>query len=215
MAGNRLTFTQPEKKASADFVGRFRSGMVANGRPVALQTFRVTTGDMDVANKIADLYGGEPEEWETKSDEFLHVVTDASSVNIILDAPESISAKMTLWGRNAKVRSCDGTVQDDGSACQCAPSLADRRAAGRAGTGCNPDIFIAFTLADAPDLGRLKFSTGSWQMAKEIGAVQDALERVGGAARATLSLEVVEFVTKAGEQRRFTKPVIKILGAVD
>lgn len=214
MAGNRLTFTQPEKKASADFVGRLRSGMVANGRPVALTTFRLTTGDKDVANKIADLYGGEPEEWETKSDEFWQVITDVSSVDVIIDSPDAVSAKMTLWGRNAKVRSCDGTVQDDGSACACPSSLSDRQAAGRAGTACNPDIFIAFHLADAPEI-KLKFATGSWQMAKEIGAVQDALERVGGAARATLSLQPVEYVTKAGEQRRYTKPVLKIIGAVE
>lgn len=212
---NRLTFTQPDKKASSDFVARFRSGMVANGRPVALQQFRVTTGDKDIANKIADLYGGEPQEWDTKTTEFFEVMTDVSEVEIILDSVDAISAKMTLWGRNAKVRSCDGTVQDDGSPCACPSSMADRQSAGRQGTACNPDIFISFTLADAPDLGRLKFVTGSWQMAKEIGAVQDALERVGGAARATLSLQQVEYVTKSGEQRRYTKPVLKIIGRVD
>ena len=212
---NRLTFTQPDKKASSDFVARFRSGMVASGRPVALQKFRVTTGDKDIADKIADLFGGEPQEWETKTTEFLEVMTDVSEVDIILDGVEAVSAKMTLWGRNAKVRECDGNVQSDGTACQCPSSMSDRQAAGRQGTACNPDIFIAFTLADAPDLGRFKFVTGSWQMAKEIGAVQDALQRVGGAARATLSLQQVEYVTKSGEQRRYTKPVLKIIGAVE
>lgn len=212
---NRLTFTQPDKKSSSDFVARFRSGMVANGRPVALQKFRVTTGDKDIADKIATLFGGEPQEWDTKTSELWEVMTDVPEVDIILDGVDSVSAKMTLWGRNAKVRSCDGTVQDDGSPCACPSTMSDRQAAGRQGTACNPDIFIAFTLADDPDLGRLKFVTGSWQMAKEIGAVQDALERVGGAARATLSLQQVEYVTKSGEQRRYTKPVLKIIGAVE
>ena len=212
---NRLTFTQPEKKSSADFVGRFRSGMSVNGRPVATKDFRVTVGDKDIADKIADLYGGEPQEWDTKTTEFLEVMTEVSEVEIILDGPEAVSTKMTLWGRNAKVRSCDGTVQDDGTACACPSSMSERKTAGRAGTGCNPDIFIAFTLAAAPDIGRFKFVSGSWQMASEIGAAQDALDRIDGAARATLSLQQVEFTTKAGEERRFTKPVLKIIGPVE
>lgn len=211
---NRLTFQQPENKSSSDFAGRLRSGMVVNGRPVALQKFRATTGDMDVANKLADAFGGEPQEWDTKSSEFIEVMLDVSEVNIILDGPESVSAKMTLWGRNAKVRSCDGTVQDDGTACACPASLSDRQAAGRAGTACNPDIFIAFTLADVPDL-KMKFATGSWQLAKELGTAVSALDRIGGPARGTLSLQQVEYVTKSGEQRRYTKPVLKIIGPVE
>ncbi|WP_286689674.1 MULTISPECIES: hypothetical protein [unclassified Aeromicrobium] len=42
---------------SPDIVGRFRSGYQANDRPVALQNWRITSGDPEVADKVADQFG--------------------------------------------------------------------------------------------------------------------------------------------------------------
>ena len=64
---NRIFETAPKHFGADDIVGNLRSGMQIDNKPVALQEWRVTTGDPDVANAIADLYGGKVEEWETKS----------------------------------------------------------------------------------------------------------------------------------------------------
>ncbi|MFF3140413.1 hypothetical protein ACFVRU_01440 [Streptomyces sp. NPDC057927] len=62
---------------SDDIVGRFRSGRLiklgTKETPEALNEWRVTTGDPTVADKIAELMGGEPEEWETDKEDNLQI----------------------------------------------------------------------------------------------------------------------------------------------
>lgn len=42
-------------------VGSFRTGRLAEGRPQALDAWRVTTDDAEVAARIANLLGGQPQ----------------------------------------------------------------------------------------------------------------------------------------------------------
>jgi len=107
------------KKGSDDLVGRFRSGALVQGRPMALSDWRFTTGDPDVANVVAAAMGGSPAEWETPTEENLEVYTTSTSFDILLDGPGAVRTGMVLWGRNAMIRSCDGVTQKDGSACAC------------------------------------------------------------------------------------------------
>jgi hypothetical protein len=41
--------------------------------------------------------------------------------------------------------------------------------------------------------------------------IEDELERIGGEALCTLSLELVQFTTSAGKNVEYRKPVIKVL----
>ena len=195
-----------------DLVGRFRSGAQIQDRPVALTEWRFTTGDPDVAATVADLLGGAPASWETKTEENLEVYTEAPSISIILDGANAVKSGMVLWGRNALIRSCDGVTQKDGTACACPQKVADRKDAAKAGHGCQPSLQVYFRLADAPDLGKMRFMSGSWSMAAEIGEAEEALEKIGGPAFATLTLVKVEYTTKAGREVSFTKPVLKVTG---
>jgi len=201
------------KKGSDDLVGRFRSGALVQGRPMALSDWRFTTGDPDVANVVAAAMGGSPAEWETPTEENLEVYTTSTSFDILLDGPGAVRTGMVLWGRNAMIRSCDGVTQKDGSACACPQKVTDRKEASRAGTGCDPSIQIYFRLAAAPELGKMRFMSGSWSMAGEIGVAEAALEALGGPAIATLELVPVSFTTKAGKEVNYTKPVLTIKGA--
>ena len=208
---------RPKKGFADDLVGRFRSGAQVNGRPLALSEWRVTTGDPDVADAIAAALGGTPEEWDTKTEETLEVYTAAPSVRVLLDGPQAVRTSMALWGRNnKKVRECDGVTQMDDakSPCVCPDKVADRKVAAKEGTGCEPSISIFFRLADEAlrDLGKFRFQSGSWSMAAEIGEAEAKLADINGPAIATLSLERVEYTTKAGREVSYTKPVLKVLG---
>ena len=55
-------FQDTPKFGQSDIVGRVRSGAQIQGRPVALQEWRFTTGDPDVAAAVAEKYGGTPQE---------------------------------------------------------------------------------------------------------------------------------------------------------
>ena len=206
---------QQKKFADDDLVGRFRSGAQEGGRPRALTEWRITTGDPDVAAQVHDLYGGDaPSTWDTKTEENLEVYTEQSSIDIILDGPNAVKVGMVLWGRKGKLRECDGITQKDGSACVCPSTVKERKEAAAAGTGCDPSIMVFFRLADAPEMGKFRFITGSWSMLREIGDAQDKLDEIDGPALCTLTLKPVEFES-GGVKRSFTKPVLTVKGPAD
>ncbi len=200
------------RKPLDDLVGRFRSGALVQGRPMALTEWRFTTGDPDVAKAVADLLGGEPAEWDTPTEEVLEVYTSATEVDVILDGPSAVKSGMVLWGRNAMIRSCDGVTQKDGSACACPQKITERKEASKAGTGCDPSIQVYFRLADLPDLGKLRFMSGSWSMAAEIGEAEEKLAKIDGPALGKLTLVPVNYTTKAGREVSYTKPVLTVTG---
>lgn len=208
---NRIFDTAPKSFGADDIVGNIRSGMQIDGKPVALQEWRITTGDPEVAQVVSDLYGGKVESWETKSEQNLQVITDASSLHIQLI---SLQASFALWGRaNTPIRVCDGKTQQDdqSSPCACPSDVKDHQAAARAGTACQPNIRAVLRLTDNPDLGLFRYSSGSWQLAKEIGPIEDRVNKSDGPLNGTISLEMVEWTTKQGQNRAFTKPIISLL----
>ena len=203
-------------KQSFDVVGRFRAGHQVKKRPMSLSDWRVTSDDPDVTAKVAELYGGTSQTWDNERQPH-EVFTSVSSVKIVLE--KSFSG-MTLWGRNAPIRKCDGATlsypEDQvGEACECAKfnSIADRKAAADKGTGCQPDITLRFRLAEAYNLGTFEFKTGSWGMAREINDIEATLAKFGGTAVGTLTLEPVEFTNSEGQLRKYTKTVVDLTGA--
>lgn len=209
----------PKPRQQSDLVGRFRSGYQINGRPASLEKWRVTTGDPEIADKIKEMFGGDkPQTWEAMGEDNIETFTDAKSVKVILDGPRAIRSEMVLWGRSGAIRRCDGVEQtleeDAGKPCECPASFSDRKDYAKSGRGCQPSITLFFALADAPDLGRFKFTSGSWSLARDIGLAEDDLAEIDGPALATIALEVVEFESN-GQKRKFTKPVVKILGAYE
>lgn len=214
MALNKIFSTAPSFGAN-DYVGRFRSGAQINGRPVALQKWRLTTGDPAVADAVAGLLGGKPGEWVTTGDEGIEVMTDAESLSVQLTSLES---NFLLWGRGSTpIRACDGARQSDdaGTPCVCPPDIREHKEGARAGSACQPNIRAVFRLADLPDLGLFRFNSSSWQLAADANDLEAALTGHGGESPATISLKVIEYETKTGRQVSFTRPVITMpVGAV-
>ncbi|MGZ0151857.1 recombination directionality factor [Kribbella sp. WER1] len=219
----------PKKtKFSDDVVGRFRSGyQVEQGRkmtPVALQEWRVTTGDPAVAEAVREAMGGdEAQEWDATGEDNLEVFTTSKGVDVVLDGPKALRQRMILWGRNGKViRESDGETCTDGTPDpQAGQSLAQRKEEARNGTGAEPQIEVYFRLAGNEDLGVFKFQSGSWSLASDLAynGVADELDDLSadaddGKVHAHLSLEEVSFIAKngprAGQTVSYTKPVLKI-----
>lgn len=221
------TSQKPRQRFADDIVGRFRSGHQLNGRPAALQEWRVTTGDPEVAEAVYDLLGGDkPQDWEAKGEDNIEVFTASNGVEIILEGEKSIRQKMILWGRNGKpIQSGDGQTLDDGSPDPDASlSFQERKQKARDGIGAEPQIEVYFRLASSPDLGIFKFQTGSWSMASDLayndveGELADYVaDSETGKVKALLKLEEVSFVAKngprAGQTVAYTKPVLTLKGA--
>lgn len=219
MAINIFAVDEQSEKASkprADFIGRVRTGMQVGGAPRSLDAFRFTVTAREAAERVAAIYGGEVSEWETKSGETFQVFSDAEEIEIVIPSPRSIKTEMVLWGRNGKkLRVCDGVKQENGSACVCPSSLADRKKAAKEGDGCEPSLFVAFTLAADPEVGTFKFTSGSWQAINDFSTAEEAVKEIDGPARAVLGIERVSWTTKDGEKREFRKPTIKVLGPAE
>lgn len=225
--------SKPRERSSQfenDIVGRFRSGRQVAKQPESLNEWRVTTGDPVVAEEITRLMGGAAEEWDTDKEDNLEILTDAKSVEIIIDSSDKIDASMKLFGSSALVHHCDGRVflspdEDKGEACGCPPLLQDRKDRAKSGRGPKPSIDIVFRLAAAPELGYFRFNSGSWEFVKTLHTVIAAVDDVGGKVEAagdlvkavpgkpvlaTLTIEHVEYTTKKGRDVAYNKPVVDV-----
>lgn len=215
---------KPKQRASfskADIDFFFRSGMQVEddrGRktPVSLAEWRVTAGDPAIADAIAQLYGGAPQEWDTAKDDALQVLTNASAIQIVLSGADAIRDKLVLWGRSGPVHECDGMYflspeEDMGKPCGCPELLADRKGAARNGRGPAPHTTVTFRLAEDYNLGLGSFTSTSWDLLTTLHEVRNDLDAVGGEALCELSLELVEYTTKKGREVSYRKPVIRVI----
>ncbi|MEW1551387.1 recombination directionality factor [Streptomyces tsukubensis] len=229
MANNliRLWDTDPDSKPrertrfADDIVGRFRSGRLVGKMPEALNEWRVTTGDPEVADKIAALMGGSAAEWETDKEDNLEILTDAPSVRIVIDSSADIDASMKKFGFQGLEHHCDGVQilspeEEKGDLCGCPESLQDRKDRARSGKGPKPSIDVTFRLAADPELGKFRFNSGSWSLVNVLHDVFAAVDAYDGRpVLASLTIEHVAYTTKTGRDVAFNMPVIKVLGAAE
>jgi hypothetical protein len=226
----RIFETDPEAKPkerqtfSDDTVGKFHSGRSVDNVPEALSEWRISTGDPDVADAVAALFGGTPEETDSNSENYIDVLTERSTVRVVLAGPEAIYCDLKLWNRNKLVHHCDGVYflspeERLGKHCGCPELMAERKAAAKDFMGPAPSIEVTFRLADDPDLGEFRFKSGSWVMCGVLHEYANALAAIDGPALADLTLELVEYVPTKGPMKgrtvSYTKPVIKVLKAYE
>ena len=225
-------FTEAPRQFADDFVGRVRTGTQLNGRPMALGSFRFTTGDPEVAVAISEEFGGTPNDWDTTGEDGIEVVTEAKIIDIQMN---SLKSEYLLWGRNGLIRSCDGITQNDGSDCYCKATYGSQKewnAANKQGIACGPSVSATFKLSSLPDIGLWSFNSQSKTLAngdpswkkdittadevfsQPITEVEAALTAAGIGAPATLRLVGVSYTTKAGQAVSFTKPVLTIAESV-
>ncbi|GGR71283.1 hypothetical protein GCM10010252_06990 [Streptomyces aureoverticillatus] len=206
----------PKNTFSDDTVGRFHAGRLVNGVPEQLSEWKVTTGDPEVAAAVAQLMGGQPEETDSTSENFIEVLTSQSKVKIVLSGADAVTSDMKLWNGSNLIHHCDGVEylspdEDRGKSCGCPALMEDRKAAAKSKRGPAPSIAVTFRLAEDYDLGLFRFQTGSWKLAETLHEIGNALDKVNGEALAELSLELVEYTTKKGRDVSYRKPVIRVL----
>ncbi|WP_329168342.1 hypothetical protein OG709_30020 [Streptomyces sp. NBC_01267] len=228
MANNLVSIweTDPDSKPkerrqfSDDVVGRFRSGRLVGKQPESLNEWRVTTGDPVVAAKVTELFGGVAESWETDKEDNLEILTDAKSVEIIIESSDKIDASMKLFGNTGLIHHCDGVKflspdEDKGEACGCPPLLQDRKDKAKSGRGPKPSIDVTFKLAASPESGIFRFNTGSWSFVNTLHTVIRDVDEYAGPVRALLAIEHVEYTTKAGRDVAYNMPTITVTGAYE
>lgn len=87
--------------------------------PNKLDTFRVTSPHRDVADAVARLFGGTVLPWQGARGPEFEVITTRAELPVLVPA-QMIDPNLEFWGRNLKMRHCDGkTERIKGTPCLC------------------------------------------------------------------------------------------------
>lgn len=219
--------TDPEAKAQREereeartraerptFDFQFRSGKMNGRQPVSLRQWRITTPKHDVAQALKELYGGTISE-APNGDYAVDTATEA--IEVIVNASK-IESKLIQWADGLPVHECDGSQflspdEDKGKPCGCPKILAERKEKAKQRRGPKPNIVIPIRLPQDEDLGLGKYTATAWSFAEDLPYTMKALSRIDGDALCILRLEHVEYTTKSGEAREFTKPVLDVVSS--
>lgn len=192
-------------------VGRLRIGQqvpTRNGktRPAKLDTWRVTSADRARIDRVAALYGGQPQPWQSPSgQQQWEVVTDTDALPVIVPPSDmAFSQHYEKWGSGGCLRRCDGSQESlsDGP-CMCDPEQRE----------CDIHTRLSVMLRDVPGLGVYRIDTQGYYAAVELQGAIEVVELAasqGSMIPARLRLEQ-RSVKRQGEERRdFAVPVLDL-----
>lgn len=218
MAVRRIRHASPEDESpvfgtnsgQAEPVGRFNYAVPLRSRPQVLTTWRISSDDPSVLDRVAEQLGGTPQQLDGNT---WSLTTHAAEVGILLDGPRAVRLR---WSRAAR-HSCDGHIQRDDSArrpCTCPPSIPDRRMATRRGQGCEPKVDVVFRLRQDPALGSFRFTSGSWPLAEDAIRAVEALRTYREPGLAGLRLHRAPYTLASGKVIDYTTPTLTLLPRV-
>lgn len=181
-----------------------------NGKtfPSTRDTWRITTGDVVVAQECADLFGGEVNEWDSKSAEKYVVDTSTDRLPIAVVPGHALSQHYELWSGGGCRRRCDGEEElISGGPCLCDP---DNRE-------CKPHTRLSFVLRGLNQLGLVRLNTTGYYAAVELAGAVEFLELAaakGEVLPGWLRIEERRQV-RDGQTKVFKVPVIDVQYGLD
>ncbi|MDF9814507.1 hypothetical protein [Streptomyces sp. SPB162] len=204
-------------KATEEVIGDCDFGRVVDGKLLAQPVWRLLTMSPQAAEGVASVLGVEPQRRLATSREQLEVVSEESSLRVLIKDPDRLTAQMKLWDSRGLAHHCDGSLflspeADAGHPCGCPPTMAERRARARRGQGPQPVTTLLFLLAGCPDVGSFRFRSSSWRFAETVEEIRTQLAAVGDPALCDLAIRTVEFTTQNGRCVSYHKPDLKVLG---
>lgn len=186
-------------------VGRIRlGGEKPNQRTPGrkLTTFRFTSPRKALIERIAELYGGQVQEWQPpKGAAQWQVITEASEVPVIVPPQDpSESQWFEMWSAGGCQRRCDGIEEKiSKSPCICDPDPEQR--------DCKMHTRLRVMLEDVPGVGAWRVDTGSFYAAGELPGVAELLAMAQGAIPGKLFLDQ-RTVVRDGKTKNFVVPVL-------
>ena len=210
MALNKA-FGKAPSVGQEDFVGTIKCGEQVNGRPVMLNSWKVISDDPNLVKALAEGLGGDVSTFTQKDVEKHQIHNLGEILRVKLS---TVKSRFTLKGANFQtLRTCDGERQfdDKRSPCVCPDNEYEQKADP---AGCKPDIFMVMRIDGLEDLGKFRFFSSSWGLAKETNALEEALEENGGEVVAEMSIVTNSYTTKNGQSRQTSYPSVKVLQSV-
>lgn len=162
--------------------GRIRLGhKVQGGRPAKLESFRFTSPNRSLIEALAELYGGTPEAWDNAGIPEHQVLSDSTSVPIIV-VTNGVSQWFEHWTAAGIGHRCDGT-RDAKTNQLCSPDDPAHQAAIE-----KPTTRLSVMLPELDSTGVWRMETHGWNAAAEIPMVGELAAHVGSMVPARLLL---------------------------
>lgn len=181
-----------------------------NGKtyPSTRETWRITTGNLAVAEECAALFGGEAKEWDSKSAERYVVDTTVDRLPIAVIPGHALSQHFELWSGGGCKRRCDGEEElISGQPCMCDPENRE----------CKPHTRLSFVLRGLDQLGLVRLNTTGYYAAVELAGAVEFLERAatkGEVLPGWLRIEERRQI-RDGQTKVFKVPVIDVQYGLD
>jgi len=202
-------------------LGRIRIGasVIRNGKkiPSKLDAYRFTTNSPRLAQRIAEAFGGDVQEWEGGTESF-DIFTTATELNVIVPPGEAVSTAWELWSGGGIQRRCDGeTDLLTMKPCMC-PGLEDgaRRLAAAKGLACKATTRLKVILPDLPDIGVWRYESHSYNAAVELAGAHEMLRSASESDRFVPAVMRIESRSKvvAGQTNRWNVVVLEVAATV-
>lgn len=189
--------------------GRIRLGDKGpKGAPRKLETFRLTSSDRQLLERVSNIYGGTVTPWTAQPGQF-EVTTETTALDVIVPpSAMAFSQWYETWSGGGCVKRCDGqwdTLND--KACSCNPETRD----------CTPHTRLSVLLRDLPSIGVWRLDTQGFYAATELAAAVDLIQAIGSQGRmlpARLRLEQRTSKKVGQGTRRYAVPVLDVIETV-
>ena len=195
-------------------LGRIRLGVktpISNGktRPEKLDRFRFTSPSRPLIDAIAALYGGTARPWDNDGKPEHEVITDATSLPVIV-VKGGLSQWMEAWSGGGCIHRCDGerNVLTD-APCDLEEQVRIGRDTVNPHAVAKPTTRLSVMLRDVESLGVWRLESHGWNAAAEIPAMAELAMYVGDLVPATLHL-VERRAVRDGKTSRFVVPVLDL-----
>lgn len=183
-------------------------------RPAKLDRFRFTTNSEALINKLAELYGGEPREWEGGTQKW-ELVSNATRLPIMVP-PQPVSQWYEFWTAGGCKHRCDGernVLTDEPCDLEEQVQVGRKKVNPHTEAIKKPTTRLNVVLRDVEGIGVWRTESHGFNAAIELPDVAEFLAQAGGYVNGWLALEQRSSIDTSGDTpqtHHFLVPIIEV-----